>query len=416
MEQEEDLKFGHIKRIEFENIRGFTNFVLNLQSQDELRKKLVIIGRNGMGKSTILRALALALSPQSDATALLSSSQGSLITQGEKYGAIRIQVTDLVDASSYNIVVNIEGEGNRFSLFREVDLGRKRLNFFVCGYGAGRSLTGVTSDKQYRQIESVGSLFDYERRLLNSEITLRRLYDFEGQKIFKPALSGIKRLLELSDEHDIEFQMGGGVQLSGPGFGKSIPLDAWADGYRLTFNWVIDLYGRAMQAGAISEDGGIRGVLLVDEIEQHLHPSMQSDLINQLHEVFPELQIFATTHSPLTALGVGRENIVSLQREAETNRIRFVNVPQLSGYSAEDVLVEEALFGTDPYPKSTQDDLTRYRQLVQKTPEELSGGETQELNQLLSKLGESGESKTQDDPIDKKLDEVLRILKNTEGK
>ena len=296
----------------------------------------------------------------------------------------------------------------------KLNKGESRQNFFVCGYGAGRSLTGVTSEEEYRQVDSVGSLFDYSRRLLNPEIILRRLYDYHDQDTFKSAMTGIRRILELRDEDQIEFRKGGGVQISGPRVGRAIPLDAWADGYRLTFSWVLDLYGRAMQAGAITGTGHIRGVLLLDEIEQHLHPSMQTELINQLSEALPELQIFATTHSPLTALGAGEENVISLQRHPTSGKVRSVNVPSLKGYTIEDALVEGSLFGTDPYPQATRDDLTRYRELTQIPPSKLKKREEAELKQLITDLDPSKLPGKVNDPIDQKLDEMLRLLKQQE--
>ena len=380
MEQRESLGFVHIKRVELENIRGLEQLDLDFSSRDGLRRKSVIIGRNGTGKSTLLRSLrsrsALSLTPFH-----CSLSAGSFVREGADVGYIRVQAIDLVDGQRISVWKSvIKGQGTRFSLDRHIDKGEPRQDFFVCGYGAGRSLTGVTSEEEYRQVDSVGSLFDYSRRLLNPEIILRRLYDYQDQDTFKSAMTGIRRILELRDEDQIEFRKGGGVQISGPRVGRAIPLDAWADGYRLTFSWVLDLYGRAMQAGAITGTGHIRGVLLLDEIEQHLHPSMQTELINQLSEALPELQIFATTHSPLTALGAGEENVISLQRHPTSGKVRSVNVPSLKGYTIEDALVEGSLFGTDPYPQATRDDLTRYRELTQMPPvetEEAGGGGTQ---------------------------------------
>jgi hypothetical protein len=296
-----------------------------------------------------------------------------------------------------------------------MDKGEPWNNFFVCGYGAGRSLTGVTSEEEYRQVDSVGSLFDYSRRLLNPEIILRRLYDYQDEGTFKSAMAGIKRILELHEDDQIEFRKGGGVQISGPRVGRAIPLDAWADGYRLTFSWILDLYGRALQAGAITENGGIRGVLLLDEIEQHLHPSMQSELINQLSKALPELQIFATTHSPLVALGAGEENVISLQRDPKSCKVRRVDVPSLKGYTVEDALVEDSLFGTDPYPQATRDDLTRYRELSQKPSVKLKKAEKAELEQLITSLDPSKLPGKVLDPIDQKLDEMLRLLKQQES-
>jgi predicted ATPase len=157
MELEENLRFGHINRIELINIRGFKHLILNLEAREEVRRKMVIIGRNGTGKSTLLRAVALALSPQSDAISLLSPGQGSFVREGREAGTIRVQGIDLIDASEFNIEVRIKGEGRNLSLTRKVDSNKNLLNFFVCGYGAGRSLTGVTSEEQYRQLDSVGS-------------------------------------------------------------------------------------------------------------------------------------------------------------------------------------------------------------------------------------------------------------------
>ena len=75
MDNRDSLGFVHIKRIELTDIRGLKQLDLDLVSPDSLRQKSVIIGRNGTGKTTILRSLAIALSPQSDASALLALGQ-----------------------------------------------------------------------------------------------------------------------------------------------------------------------------------------------------------------------------------------------------------------------------------------------------------------------------------------------------
>ena len=56
MEQRENLGFVHIKRVEIENIRGLEQLDLDFVSPDGPRRKSVIIGRNGTGKSTLLRS------------------------------------------------------------------------------------------------------------------------------------------------------------------------------------------------------------------------------------------------------------------------------------------------------------------------------------------------------------------------
>ncbi|NJL72869.1 MAG: ATP-binding protein [Candidatus Competibacteraceae bacterium] len=127
--------------------------------------------------------------------------------------------------------------------------------------------------------------------------------DYKGEARYDRAMLGLRKALGLTDEHAIELAQGGGVWLSGPGIGERIPLEGWADGYRMTFQWLLDFYGWAMQADTYTDSGGVKGVLLVDELEQHLHPSMQAGLMPSLKEILPDIQVFATTHSPLVRLG-----------------------------------------------------------------------------------------------------------------
>jgi predicted ATP-binding protein involved in virulence len=188
-----------------------------------------------------------------------------------------------------------------------------------------------------------------------------------------------------------------------------VPLDGWADGYRLTFEWIMDLYGRAIQAEAINENGDVQGILLVDEIEQHLHPSMQSELVTNLRTALPGMQVFVTTHSPLTALGAQAENLIALHRSESI--VYQAAVPKLAGYTAEDVLREKALFGTNPYAETTQSKLDRYNQLKVKDPEERTEEENQQLQSLAADLEPSHLQHVADDPVNAKLDELLDLLK-----
>ena len=77
MDPSNSVGFVHIKRIRLEDIRGLHQLDLDFGSgagsDGAIRKKSVIIGRNGTGKSTVLRALAIALSPQSETISLLAS-------------------------------------------------------------------------------------------------------------------------------------------------------------------------------------------------------------------------------------------------------------------------------------------------------------------------------------------------------
>lgn len=90
--------------------------------------------------------------------------------------------------------------------------------------------------------------------------------------------------------------------------------------------------------------------MLIDEIDPHLHPSMQAEILPRIAEVFPQVQLFATTHSPLVALDAVPDELVVLRRgHPRDSVVKEEAVPDFSGYSAEDMLADERLFDTEIY-------------------------------------------------------------------
>jgi len=78
--------------------------------------------------------------------------------------------------------------------------GPDELNLLVCGYGAGRGITGTDPGREYRVFDAVATLFDYRRELLSPELTLRRLADYiADDERYRTTLSGIARLIGLDD-------------------------------------------------------------------------------------------------------------------------------------------------------------------------------------------------------------------------
>ena len=76
-------------------------------------------------------------------------------------------------------------------------------------------------------------------------------------------------------------------------------------GYRAYIGWIADLlYHICMGAPSGRKLIDNRGIVLVDEIDLHLHPRWQVSLIPKLKQVFPKLQFVATTHSPMVLPGL----------------------------------------------------------------------------------------------------------------
>jgi len=376
----------YLSRVYLQNIRGLRELDLDLCGEgDEPRRRTLIIGMNGTCKTTILRAIALGLCDRADANALIAEPIGGFLSEGEGEGRIEIFL-EHSRRSAYHWATRIQRENGKEEVVEAEGSdpnGSRRpyLWQFLCGYGAGRYGVGYESGREYRIADSVATLFDYRRTLLDPELTLRRLQDFLGTSRYDAILRGITNALGLSIEDRIELPKGGGVELSGPTIEGKIRLEGWADGYRMTFYWLLDLYGWAMRADCIDAEGNARGILLVDELEQHLHPSMQAEILPRLSEALPKMQLFATTHSPLVALDARPEELVVLRREGN-EVVAETSIPDFTGYSAEDMLADERLFDTEVYGPEMREKVVRYRSLAATPRTERSAAETRELRDL----------------------------------
>ncbi len=408
----------YLHRVELENIRGFRSLTLDFETScGRPRMQTVVVGRNGTCKTTLLRAIALAFADEQEAAALLSAPNGRWLTEGETRGVIRLHVESADGAVRRELELKGDARRERVKISQkfdsEVDVD-ELAGPFLCAYGMGRGHVGGELGRGYRVQDSVATLFRYEEPLVQSGYVLLRLEKFLGERAFRSVLNTLTRALGLGSEYEIQLPKDGGVEVMGPDLGAPIPLEAWADGYRMTFSWMLDFFGWAMRAGAIDKDGETRGILLVDEIEQHLHPEMQRGLLAHLERALPRTQVVVTTHSPQVALSARSDQIVALHRDGP--RIRRATAPNLDAYSVEDVLVEEALFGTDPYSPATRRRLDRHLELTRIPVEERSEEQIAELKRLAATLDPTALPGVRDDPVVAKLTEIEALLRRGDSR
>ena len=120
-------------------------------------------------------------------------------------------------------------------------------------------------------------------------------------------------------------------------------------------------------------------LLLIDEIENHLHPTWQRRVIPALQKHFPKVQIFATTHSPFVVAGLKKGQVHLLQRDAEGVVTTTTNERDVIGWTADEIL--QTLMGVDePTDQLTIDRAARLRQL--RGQETLTPEEETEMNEL----------------------------------
>ena len=126
-------------------------------------------------------------------------------------------------------------------------------------------------------------------------------------------------------------------------------------------------------------------ILLIDEIENHLHPTWQRRVIPALLEHFPGLQIFATTHSPFVVAGLKAGQVHLLKRDENGRVTATTNTEDVIGWTADEIL--RNMMGVDePTDQLTVDRANRLRQLREK--DRLTHEEESELNELRRQVNE----------------------------
>lgn len=120
--------------------------------------------------------------------------------------------------------------------------------------------------------------------------------------------------------------------------GRRLPFDLLSDGYRNLVALAADLAWRAAQLNPHHEGKAptrARGIVLIDEVELHLHPGWQLTVLPRLTAAFPKLQFVVTTHAPLVVASVPAEHIRFLDDHGGVHRVDVAN-----GLSANVVLRE----------------------------------------------------------------------------
>ena len=155
-------------------------------------------------------------------------------------------------------------------------------------------------------------------------------------------------------------------------------------------------------------------ILLIDEIENHLHPTWQRRVIPALLEHFPGLQIFATTHSPFVVAGLKAGQVHVLKRDENGVVTASTEQRDVIGWTADEIL--RGMMGVDePTDQLTVDRAKRLRELREK--DNLNEKEEEELNQLRRQvnsdlLSKGGLLESQKERYADLVQDFLRIRQN----
>ena len=134
--------------------------------------------------------------------------------------------------------------------------------------------------------------------------------------------------------------------------GILINVSQLSDGEKCTMALFGDLARRLAIANPVLENPLLgEGVVLIDEVELHMHPSWQRQILSKLRETFPNIQFIITTHSPIVLNEVdGDYNVFFMQNEDAINSL--VRLDRMDGYDADYIL--EEFMGTKSMNNKTE--------------------------------------------------------------
>lgn len=137
-------------------------------------------------------------------------------------------------------------------------------------------------------------------------------------------------------------------------------------GYQTTLAWTADFAWRLLRKYPESKDPFAEpAVLLIDEIDLHLHPRWQLDIIKNLSEIFPATQFIATSHSPLMAQVAESANFVLLNIRQDENDVKIENDPEVvKGWRVDQILTSELFGGLGARSPETELLFTRRDELI----------------------------------------------------
>jgi len=349
----------YLDRIRIENIRSISILEWQIPLGVSPAGWHVILGDNGSGKSTLMRSIALALVGVEEAGAL-RQDWNQWLTYGKPSGSIRLDLTydDKFDKFSGSgpkprnyllpVILKFKRQEELVKISRprgstynpDRHVWSKKGGWFSVAYGPFRRFSG--GDLNYSKLffsntrlaahlsvfgenialtESLSWLQDLQFRKLENRPEARLIdyiQRFINQKDFLPN----QVRLESISSKGVEFIDSNGYRL---------PVENLSDGYRsilcMTFELIRQLsivYG----ADSIFDKGSTHiispGVVLIDEIDAHLHPTWQKQIGIWFRKYFPKIQFIVTTHSPLVCQAAAEGTVFHLSQPGSDESANMV--------------------------------------------------------------------------------------------
>lgn len=290
---------------------------------------LMLLGENSTGKSSILSAIALALIGTRHARqyknylpALVSSLNDGRFDQLDGR-PIAIELASNTNTKAATLYYDPRSR---------VIEGTRDPACLVLGYGPRRFFDPRKQPRKGNVFSQIQTLFDPGATIPYPSDWLRRQ---TGSK-FNNIAAALRIVLSLDDKDEIIVKPD---HLAVRANGRVTAIDALSEGYRSVFAMTVDMMRSFLEHWDDLERAS--GVVLIDEIETHLHPRWKMRVMTSLRKVLPRVQFIASTHDPLCLRGMDDDEVMLLRRN-EHNEIEVVqDLPSVRGMTAEQLLLSD---------------------------------------------------------------------------
>ncbi|ELS02840.1 putative ATP-binding protein involved in virulence [Xenococcus sp. PCC 7305] len=396
-----------VKQLKINSFRGISELTLDF----DLNEPTVFVGINGAGKSSILDCLAILLSwftarvqnPQGSGSYFSDSDINN--KSKETHNKITAYTSNLQDISwsltkvkkgyKKETNTNLSGIKQLADHIKCHHLANHRAPLpLAVYYPTNRAVLDVPLRiKQKHLFEPINS---YDLALTKGKIDFRRFFEWfrnredlenenykyhpeQGQdKQLEAVRTAIYQILEGFSNLRVERSP---LQMTLEKEGQKLIVNQLSDGEKCLLAMVGDLARRLAIANPYSQDVlKEEAIVLIDEIELHLHPKWQRDIISALKRTFPECQFIVTTHSPQVLSHIKPQNIYLLEKNTEG--IIFRKPKSSFGRDSNSIL--EDIMEVSERPQEIKEDILNLFQLI----DEGNLGKAQELRQKIAhKIG-----------------------------
>ena len=361
-------------------VRHLRNIDIKLDA--EKRQHLILTGKNGSGKSSVLEALKnslLAISKKN----VYCDKNGRMV-----YKEFAPAVFDTTRWGENETITKIETVYNRGE---DVYISYYPQGQFITAFfPAIRPVNDITEPQGVDEVtlkpvftvddDPAKDIAKYMVHLKTQQLYAKDANDARTEQNieawFKRFEDSLKILLDDASvrlkyeykKYSFEIQQDGREQVN---------FNELSDGYASVFRIFADLIMRMDQnwlSGNQLSEYNKEGVVLIDEIETHLHLELQKTILPSLIKLFPRVQFIISTHSPYVVTSVPNALVYDLERQ--------VALTDLSDYSTEDVA--EGFFGAESYSDEMKGKLNRYRELLEK--KDITDDERAERAELRTEL------------------------------